>query len=81
MKASAAQVAGEWRDVYKDPVTSKAKRSKRGRLALVQGTEGAETIRLDELNGRENLLQPVFRNGKLLREDTLSRVRERTGAW
>lgn len=81
MKASAAQVAGEWRDVYKDPVTSKAKRSKRGRLALVQGAEGAETIRLDELHGRENLLQPVFRNGKLLREDTLSRVRERTGAW
>ena len=81
MKASAAQVAGEWRDVYKDPVTSKAKRSKRGRLALVKVKEGVETIRLDELNGRKNLLQPVFRNGKLLREDTLGKVRERTGGW
>lgn len=81
MKASAAQVAGEWRDVYKDPITSKAKRSKRGRLALVKTAEGTETIRLEELNGRENLLQPVFRNGKLLREDTLSTVRERTGGW
>lgn len=81
MKASAAQVAGEWRDVYKDPITSKAKRSKRGRLALVKTDESTETIRLDELNGRENLLQPVFRNGKLLREDTLSTVRERTGGW
>lgn len=81
MKASAAQVAGEWRDVYKDPVTSKAKRSKRGRLALVKGKHAVETIRLEELNGRKNLLQPVFRNGKLLREDTLSMVRERTGAW
>ncbi len=81
MKASAAQVAGEWRDVYKDPITSKAKRSKRGRLALVKTAEGTETIRLEELNGRQNLLQPVFRNGKLLREDTLSTVRERTGGW
>lgn len=81
MKASAAQVAGEWRDVYKDPITSKAKRSKRGRLALVKTADGFETIRLEELNGLENLLQPVFRNGKLLREDTLSTVRERTGGW
>ena len=81
MKASAAQVAGEWRDVYKDPVTSKAKRSKRGRLALVKGKDGVETIRLEELNGSKNLLQPVFRNGKLLREDSLTNVRERTGGW
>lgn len=81
MKASAAQVAGEWRDVYKDPITSKAKRSKRGRLALVKGSEGIETIRLEDLNGRENLLEPVYRNGKLLREDTLTDIRARTGAW
>ena len=81
MKASAAQVAGEWRDVYKDPITSKAKRSKRGRLALVNTSQGIETIRLDDLNGRTNLLQPVYHNGKLLREDTLTEVRARTEAW
>jgi nicotinamide phosphoribosyltransferase len=81
MKASAAQVAGEWRDVYKDPITSKAKRSKRGRLALIKTSQGIETIRLADLNGRENLLQPVYRNGQLLREDSLTAVRARTGAW
>ncbi len=81
MKASAAQVAGEWRDVYKDPITSKAKRSKRGRLALVKTAERVETIRLEDLNGRQNLLEPVFYNGKLLRQDTLSIIRERTGTW
>lgn len=80
MKANAADVAGEWRDVYKDPITSKNKRSKRGRLALVADeNESFQTIRLDELNGRENLLQPVFENGKLLRDDTLSDIRKRTG--
>ncbi len=77
MKASSAQVAGQWRDVYKDPITSQAKRSKRGRLALVQTATGFETIRLDELNGRPNLLEPVFENGVLLRQDTLATIRQR----
>lgn len=81
MKASAAQVAGEWRDVYKDPITSKAKRSKRGRLALVKTSRGIETIRADALNGQQNLLQPVYHNGKLLREDSLTEIRARTEAW
>lgn len=34
MKASAAQVGDEWRDVFKDPITDKGKRSKRGRLGV-----------------------------------------------
>ena len=34
MKASAICVDGEWRDVYKDPITDSGKRYKRGRLAL-----------------------------------------------
>lgn len=83
MKANAADVGGVWRDVYKDPITSKAKRSKRGRLALVMdnGTAGKKlsTIRLDALNGRDNLLQPVFDNGKLLVDDNLADIRKRVG--
>lgn len=79
MKANAADVAGEWRDVYKDPITSKNKRSKRGRLALVLENGTPKTIRLDELAGRENLLQPVFENGKLLRDDSLTAIRNRVG--
>lgn len=34
MKCSAICVNGEWRDVYKDPVTDHGKKSKRGRLML-----------------------------------------------
>jgi nicotinamide phosphoribosyltransferase len=45
MKASAAQVDGVWRDVYKDPITSRAKRSKKGRLAVVADGAGYQTVR------------------------------------
>ncbi|AXI02765.1 nicotinate phosphoribosyltransferase [Aquirhabdus parva] len=79
MKASAADVGGIWRDVYKDPITSQAKRSKRGRLAVIETEHGIETIRLDELVGRKNLLQPIFENGKLLHEVTLTEIRKRAG--
>ncbi|MEC7118935.1 MAG: nicotinate phosphoribosyltransferase [Pseudomonadota bacterium] len=79
MKASSANVAGEWRDVYKDPITSRSKRSKRGRLALVEGEHGLETIRESALQGRPNLMQPIFRNGELLRQETLSQIRARVG--
>ncbi|HHB95407.1 MAG TPA: nicotinate phosphoribosyltransferase, partial [Campylobacterales bacterium] len=72
MKASAICVDGEWRDVYKDPITDVGKRSKRGRLAL---TEGFETVRVEELGGRENLLVPVFRDGVVLREFGFNEVK------
>ncbi len=78
MKASAAKVAGLWRDVYKDPVTDQGKRSKKGRLAVVRGTTGEiKTIRREDLGQRENLLVPVFRNGKLLRDYAFEEVRQR----
>ena len=73
MKASAICVDGKWRDVYKDPITDSGKRSKRGRLAL---TRDFETVRVEELGERENLLKPVFRDGKLLKEYTFDEVRK-----
>lgn len=78
MKASAVQVNGQWRDVFKDPITDSGKRSKRGRLALVRGINGnIETVREDALESRENLLTTVFRNGELLRDWTFEQIRER----
>lgn len=72
MKASAICVDGKWRDVYKDPVSDVGKRSKRGRLVL---TESFETVRLEELGDRENLLKVVFRDGRLLRDYGFYEVR------
>lgn len=77
MKTSAVRVNGVWRDVYKDPITDTGKRSKRGRLALVNEAGQWQTIALAELNGRENRLLPVFENGHLIREWNLTQVRQR----
>jgi len=72
MKASAICVDGVWRDVYKDPVSDVRKRSKRGRLAL---TKDFQTLRVEELGERKNLLEVVFREGKLLKDYTFDEVR------
>jgi len=78
MKASAIQINGEWRDVYKDPITDPGKQSKRGRLALIRDDAGnLQTIALGELGAQTNLLRPVFDCGKLLVDDSLGQVRER----
>jgi len=75
MKASAIRVDGKWRDIYKDPISDSKKRSKRGRLAL---TPNLETIRLEELGDRENLLKPIYKNGELLVESSFDEIRART---
>lgn len=72
MKASAICIDGKWSDVYKDPITDKGKRSKRGRLAV---TNDWQTLRLEELGSRENLLKPIYKNGKLLRELDFDTIR------
>lgn len=78
MKASAAKVDGLWRDVFKDPITDQGKRSKRGRLALIEDGEGNfKTVRKQDLGNRENKLITLFRNGELLKEWTLEEIRER----
>ena len=72
MKANAIKTQGAWMDVYKAPVTDPWKRSKAGRLAVV---EGWKTVRVEELAQRENLLKSVWRDGKLLTDWSLDEVR------
>jgi nicotinamide phosphoribosyltransferase len=77
-KCSAAIVTGELRDVFKEPVTDPSKDSKRGKLALVRTARGLETVHCPgncEMKG--DLLEPVFRDGKVLRHQTLDDVRAR----
>ena len=76
MKASAAKVNGDWRDVYKDPVTDHGKRSKKGRLAVIEPEPGVfKTISEGELGSQKNILETVYRNGKLIREFSFEEVR------
>jgi nicotinamide phosphoribosyltransferase len=81
MKCSAALINGEWVDVYKDPITDHGKRSKKGRLKLVttQSNVGLSfhTIAETDAPAHEDILRPVFENGKLLVEDNFADVRAR----
>jgi nicotinamide phosphoribosyltransferase len=76
-KCSSVTVNGEERDVYKTPVSDPTKNSKRGRLALVQGENGLETILERDLDGRANELHTVFSYGMTLPVDTFDNIRRR----
>lgn len=67
MKCSAREIDGQWVDTYKDPVTDSGKKSKRGRITLVQDTVTKEfrTVRVDEpIRETEiNVMHTVYFNG------------------
>ena len=77
MKCSAAFVDGEWRDVYKDPITDPGKRSKRGLLKSVLEDGKIITIERTDKRGasKRDLLQPVFMEGKLLVDISFDSIR------
>jgi nicotinamide phosphoribosyltransferase len=73
-KCSAIELDGVWQNVIKTPITDMGKKSKAGVLALIKyaglySTVDAKTFDYD------NLLKPVFRDGKLLIDQNLSEIR------
>lgn len=77
-KCSEVTVAGQRRDVFKQPVTDAGKRSKRGRLALVSRHGSLTTIREEELQpGEVTKLVEVFRNGKVTGNSSFEQIRQR----
>lgn len=81
MKGSAIVKENGWEDSYKDPITDVFKVSKKGRLALIKENNEFRTIREDELGDRENLLIPVFRNGKILTTYDFEEVRRNSNFY
>lgn len=76
MKASSAKIDGIWRDVFKDPITDKGKRSKKGRLAVVRSATGeVKTIRAQDIGQGENMMVTVFRNGDVIKAYDFDEVR------
>jgi nicotinamide phosphoribosyltransferase len=71
-KCSEAIVDGKPVRVFKDPVTDRGKRSKAGRLSLVQREGKLVTVEGEQ---PDDLLEPVFENGEILRRFTLEEVR------
>ena len=64
MKCSAARVNGEWRDVYKQPITDFGKESKKGRVTLYE-TENGFVTDIEGALEYPIALQTVYENGQL----------------
>ena len=67
-KANAVQIDGTWLDISKQPTGAGFKKSKSGRLALTKVDGEYVTVPKASIAPEDNLLQPVFRNGQLLKK-------------
>lgn len=78
MKANARlDTAGNWTGIHKDPKTDPGKASKRDRQAVIMQDGAPVAVPLKALGERENLMQPVWEDGKLLKDWTLAEIRQR----
>ena len=81
MKCSSAQINGVWVDVQKDPITDAGKKSKAGRVSLwTSGGEYQSAVTkpngwTDKGTGWTEVLQEVYRDGKLVNEIDFATVR------
>jgi nicotinamide phosphoribosyltransferase len=86
MKATSVTVNGEERAIFKDPVTDDGtKKSAKGRVQVTTNLSASDSsdrlVVFDDNNKRNShapdLLKPLFRDGKLLRETSLAEIRAR----
>jgi nicotinamide phosphoribosyltransferase len=87
MKTSATMQNGIWIDAFKAPVGDAGKTSRKGRISLYRVRKGHGTatelitLRIEEAetmpNVIEDMLKPVYINGKLLNKSTFVEVRNR----
>lgn len=76
MKANAIRVAGQWHDVYKEPIHG-GKTSKRGIQAVLNGVAiRADTLRIGDIDD----LNFVYTNGIAFTDYTLKEIRYRVDA-
>jgi nicotinamide phosphoribosyltransferase len=79
IKSSEVTIDGKAIAIYKDPIMDAGKKSKPGRLKLIQTEIGYRTVSEAQEPSQSNQLEVVYENGVLLKEYTLDEVRQR--AW
>lgn len=79
IKATFAVVGGEERELFKDPITDPGKRSHKGLLRLDRLSSGdyVTTDRISEVEEKQGLLREVYRDGRLLVDETFQDIRDR----
>lgn len=84
VKATGAVIDGQQIMVVKEPKTDLGKKSAQGFLKVVRGEDGelklVDNLQLEQVNDADNELRVVFRDGKLLVDETLTEIRERVTA-
>lgn len=76
MKCSSAIIDGKDVDVYKDPITDKGKRSKKGRFALVKNGINYETVSVSRCGYEpRDCLKDIYRDGNVILEISLDQIR------
>lgn len=76
MKCSSITVGDEDRDVFKDPIEAKNKKSKKGKLDLIlNDSNKLETTKLSDSSN--SVMRVVFENGKLLVDDSFDTIKQR----
>lgn len=85
MKCSAVAIRNndgelEWHDVFKDPITSAAKKSKKGRMMLSKDRETGDfvTRALEFREGLDDLLVTRFKDGHSYNEVTFEEIRAKS---
>ena len=78
MKATYGEVNGEGREIYKDPITDDGtKKSARGLMKVIKENGCFKLIdRVSWEEEKQGELKEVFRNGKLLIDQSLMDIRE-----
>ena len=82
VKATACKINGELKEIFKQPKTDDGtKNSLKGLIAIYEenGTYVAKDC-VSEAEEMAGALEPVFVNGKLVRDTSLSEIRERVNS-
>jgi nicotinamide phosphoribosyltransferase len=84
IKCSCAVINGEEVDVQKDPITSKGKKSKAGKLKLMRIEDKFVTVSSKDYNPEQfeslkDEMVTVFENGDLLIDEDFEVIRNRAG--
>ena len=75
-KCSWAMVGGKAVNVYKEPVTDQAKKSKKGRLSLELIDGVYTTLQEGKGDPSKDILQTIFENGNIVKEVTFDEIRK-----
>ena len=88
IKCSLVKVNGQYRDVFKDPITDSGKISKKGRVDLIQTrTFGSDsnvsryetvTLGTNQTNHPQSVLRTIFDDGQLLVDDSFDDIKKRS---